>query len=115
MIIWGPGEEALANEVLGEMKTPGLPAPPTTIKELAHLLSRCAVYVGNDSGPMHLAAAMGIAVVGLFGPSDPRRVGPWTATARSVEPPTAFSKTRPIDQITVDQVVRAVTELVEIG
>jgi len=113
MIIWGPGEEALADRVLRNMKTPGMLAPPTTLKELAHLLSRCAMYVGNDSGPMHLAAAMGIAVVGLFGPSDPRRVGPWTARASAVEPPRPFSKTRRMEEIAVEQVVRAAAELSE--
>lgn len=113
LIIWGPGEEALANRVLHEMKAPGILAPRTTIKELAHLLSRCAVYVGNDTGPMHLAAAMGIAVVGLFGPSDPRRVGPWTARASAVEPPRPFSKNRRMEEITVEQVARAAAELLE--
>ncbi len=113
MIIWGPGEERLAHNILDQMRTPGLLAPPTTIKELAYLLSRCAMYVGNDTGPMHLAAAMGIAVVGLFGPTEERRVGPWTARARAVTPPEPFSKKRRMDAITVEQVVQAAGELLE--
>ncbi|HPM76142.1 MAG TPA: glycosyltransferase family 9 protein [bacterium] len=113
IIIWGPGEERLAHTILDLMQTSGLPAPPTTIKELAYLLSRCAMYVGNDTGPMHLAAAMGIAVVGLFGPTEERRVGPWSVRARAVTPPEPFSKKRRMDAITVEQVVHAVSELLE--
>ncbi len=111
VILWGPGEEALANQVLRGMKEPGLLAPPTSIKELAHLLSRCTLYVGNDTGPMHLAAAMGIGVVGLFGPSDPKRVGPWTARACAVEPAEPFSTRRRMESISVDDVARAAIEL----
>lgn len=44
--------------------------------ELAALLRRASLFVGNDSGPMHIAAAMGTPVVGLFGPTDPRVWGP---------------------------------------
>ena len=41
-------------------------------------------FVGNDSGPLHLAAAAGIPVVGIYGPVDPGRYGPWKARGRSV-------------------------------
>lgn len=47
-----------------------------TIRELAGLFRQAALFIGNDSGPMHIAAAMGTRVVGLFGPSDPRIWGP---------------------------------------
>jgi lipopolysaccharide heptosyltransferase I len=49
----------------------------TTLPQLVALTRRAAVLVTNDSGPMHLAAALGIPVVALFGPTDPRRVGPY--------------------------------------
>jgi lipopolysaccharide heptosyltransferase I len=111
LLIWGPGEEPLVDHVRQAMKRPALIAPPTTIKELAHLFTRCALYVGNDSGPMHLAAAMGCAVVGLFGPTDPRRVAPWSARQRAVEPFEPFFKNRSIDGVTIDQVYTAATEL----
>jgi heptosyltransferase-2 len=48
----------------------------TTPAELAAVLSRCDLLIGIDSGPMHVAAAMGVPVVGLFGPTDPGRTGP---------------------------------------
>jgi ADP-heptose:LPS heptosyltransferase len=47
-----------------------------TLGQLSALLSRCLVYVGNDSGPTHLAAALGVRTVALFGPSDPRQWAP---------------------------------------
>ena len=51
-------------------------AGETTVSQLAALLKRCNLFVGNDSGPMHLAAAVGTRTVGLYGPGNPRRFGP---------------------------------------
>jgi lipopolysaccharide heptosyltransferase I len=113
LIIWGPGEEPLVEAVKRNMKNAPLVAPATSIKELAHLLSKCTMYLGNDSGPMHLAAAMGAGVVGLFGPTDAARVAPWTERGRSVEPAEAFNKSRAIAGITAEQVYRAASELLE--
>lgn len=48
----------------------------TSLLEFAALLKRCALFVGNDNGPMHMAAALGVPVVTLFGPSDPAVWGP---------------------------------------
>jgi len=48
----------------------------TTPSQLAAVLAHCDLLIGIDSGPMHVAAAMGRPVVGLFGPTDPRRTGP---------------------------------------
>jgi len=49
----------------------------TTLKDLAELYRRAALLVTTDSGPMHLAAALGTPVVALFGPTDPNRTGPY--------------------------------------
>lgn len=49
----------------------------TSLKELAVLLKMSHLMITNDSGPMHLAAAMGTSVVALFGPTDPRKIGPY--------------------------------------
>ena len=49
----------------------------TSIAQSAAVLQRCSLAVGNDSGPMHLAAALGVPVVALFGPTDPVRTGPY--------------------------------------
>ena len=48
--------------------------PPLT--ELAALLKRCSLFIGNDSGPLHLAQQCGASVVGIYGPGDPRITGP---------------------------------------
>jgi len=52
----------------------------TTLPELIEWLRACAILVTNDSGPMHIAAALGTPVVALFGPTDPARTGPYRAS-----------------------------------
>lgn len=52
-------------------------AGKTSLKELAYLYSRCSVLICTDTGPMHIAAAMGCRVVALFGPTSPLRTGPY--------------------------------------
>ncbi len=48
-----------------------------TIKQTAHLISRCALFISNDTGPMHISAAMATPTIGLFGPESPRRYSPF--------------------------------------
>ena len=52
-------------------------AGATSLRELAYLYTRCRLLVTTDTGPMHIAAAMGVPVVALFGPTAPRRTGPY--------------------------------------
>jgi heptosyltransferase-2 len=49
----------------------------TTLGETAALMKKCALFVGNDSSPLHIAAATGVPVVGIYGPTDPRSYRPW--------------------------------------
>ncbi len=58
-------------------RSPIVTAGRCNLAETASLLGRCAVYVGLDSGPMHMAAMAGVPVVVLFGPTHPERVGPY--------------------------------------
>jgi ADP-heptose:LPS heptosyltransferase len=51
--------------------------PATSLKQLGALLQRCSFVVSNDSGPMHLAAAVGTPVLGIFGPTNPLLQGPY--------------------------------------
>ena len=51
-------------------------AGKTNLSQLAEILGRCDLFIGNDSGPMHLAAAVGTQTIGLYGPGNPARFGP---------------------------------------
>lgn len=51
-------------------------AGKTTIRELMALISQCKLFITNDSGPMHIAAALGVPVVAIFGSTDPKRTSP---------------------------------------
>jgi heptosyltransferase-2 len=85
VLVGGPGEEALGEAVAAACAVRPLAlVGRTTLPQLAAVLRRCALYVGNDAGPLHVAAAAGTAVVGVFGSSDPTRFGPWGPRARVV-------------------------------
>jgi heptosyltransferase-1 len=72
----GPGEESLAREV--EAASEGTASPfPCSISELIVLTRRAKLFIGGDTGPMHLAAALKVPVVAIFGPTDPARNGPY--------------------------------------
>ena len=77
LLLWGPGEREDAENIQRLMSTESVMAPATTLKSLGALLQRLNLLVSNDSGPMHLAAAMGTPVVGIYGPTNPRLQGPW--------------------------------------
>jgi ADP-heptose:LPS heptosyltransferase len=72
--IWGPGERKAVESARAAMRAPSLFAPPTGWQELGALLARCAVLVSNDSGPKHIAVALGVPTVTIFGPTHP---GTW--------------------------------------
>ena len=76
--LWGPGEEPLARACQSRMTHPSTLAPPTTWEELGALLERSSLLVSNDSGPKHLAIALGIPTVTIFGPTNP---GAWQPPA----------------------------------
>jgi heptosyltransferase-3 len=76
LVIWGPGEEGMAGEIRNSMRHPAVLIPPCNLKQLAAILSRCGLLVTNDSGPMHIAAAVGTPVVAIFGPTNPDLQGP---------------------------------------
>jgi heptosyltransferase III len=72
-----PEEESLTQSVVRQAKSRLLSiAGRSDVRTLAALLKRSALFVGNDTGAMHIAAAVGTPVVGLFGPSNPREWGP---------------------------------------
>jgi lipopolysaccharide heptosyltransferase I len=99
--VWGPGEESLAAAIGCEL------APATSLRELAWLLKRARLVIAGDTGPLHLAAALGTPVVALFGPTDPRRNGPFGQLANVVE---TWSSTKSMLSIDVDAVMRKAGE-----
>jgi len=79
VVTWGPREQALAGEVVAASGGTARTAPSTSIADLVELARAAAVFIAGDTGPMQLAAAVGTPVVGLFGPTNPLRNGPWDA------------------------------------
>lgn len=77
LVLWGPGEEALAYAVAEASNGAALVAPRTTISDLVELARAASLMVSGDTGPIHLAAAVGTPIVGLYGPTSPARNGPW--------------------------------------
>ena len=76
----------------------------------AACLARAGLFIGNDSGLMHLAAAAGIPTLGLFGPSDERLYGPWGDYARSLRGPRTFEQFKALDP-DLSQTVRHMSDL----
>jgi heptosyltransferase-1 len=77
IVTWGPSERDLAETIARESNGAAAPAPPTTVAGLAALMRDAALVVSGDTGPLHIAAAMGTPLVGLYGPTWPERNGPW--------------------------------------
>jgi ADP-heptose:LPS heptosyltransferase len=84
VVLWGPGEEALARQVAGASSGAAIVAPATTITDLVELSRPAALMVSGDTGPVHIAGAVGTPIVSLFGPSDPARNGPWAPEDRRI-------------------------------
>jgi heptosyltransferase I len=77
IVLWGPGEEPIAAAVAAASDSTAVVSPPTTIADLVSLIKSAALMVSGDTGPMHIATACGTPLVGIFGPTDPHRNGPW--------------------------------------
>jgi ADP-heptose:LPS heptosyltransferase len=76
IVIWGPGEEPLAQDVVRESAGAAVISPKTSIVDLVAIVRRAALMISGDTGPTHIAAAMGAPVVGIYGPTRPSRNGP---------------------------------------
>ena len=83
-ILWGPDEATLAAAVVRASDGAAAMAPQTTMVEMLALARAARVVVSGDTGPLHLAAAAGTPVVGLFGPTPAERNGPWDPRDRVV-------------------------------
>jgi lipopolysaccharide heptosyltransferase I len=77
VVLWGPGERDLGEEVVRHAGAAAVLSPQTSVADLAALARGAAVMVSGDTGPTHIAAAVGTPIVGLYGPTRPERNGPW--------------------------------------
>ena len=117
----GPGEEDLVREVevASEGAAKGIQC---SISELIELTRRAKLFIGGDTGPLHLAAALQVPVVAIFGPTDPARNGPYgtrSIVLRNPASPTTHARRAQPDEglleIGVDAVVDAARRLLAPG
>jgi ADP-heptose:LPS heptosyltransferase len=117
----GPGEEGIVAEVARDVPSPRI-VLGLRIPELAELLRGAKLYAGNDSGPMHLAAAVGTPIIALWGSSDSRRWRPWGVNHSVVQNPfecnpcpgyrcLVASTPLCIESVTVEQAVAAAKQV----
>ena len=117
LINHGPGEEELAAHV--EQNSDGhAVAASFTISQLMAITRKSSLFIGGDTGPMHLAALLNVPVVALFGPTDPARNGPYGTKSIVLRDPASVTSHKRIREteaglrnITVPRVLEAVYEL----
>ncbi len=121
MVNAGPGEEPLADSIANGSEGAAVPVQ-CSLAQLIALNRRIALAIGGDTGPLHLACALGRPVVGIYGPTDPARNGPYGTRFRVLRSP--FSqrdhsrRSQPesgLLTITPEAVLNAVNELLESG
>ena len=117
LVLWGPGEESMASGVVAASRGAAELAPPTTITDIVAIAKSASLMVSGDTGPLHIAAAVGAPIVALFGPTRPERNGPWARSDISLSRvdqcvchyERRCRRSRPcIDDISVDEVIAAV-------
>jgi len=119
LVLWGPGEEPLAQAVVAASQGAAELAPETTIPDLVGVARGARLMISGDTGPLHIAGAVGTPIVALFGPTFPERNGPWSprdvVVSRGAQCTCFYErrcrKTAPcIDDIGVDEVKDAVRQ-----
>lgn len=84
-VTYGPGEETWAQAIVAQAKSGAATALKTSLKEFWALAQRAQLFLGGDTGPMHLAAAAHTPIVAFFGPTSARRNGPFAAADVVIE------------------------------
>jgi heptosyltransferase-2 len=116
-----PGEKEIAARIRSTMKSRAISlVGETSMRDLAALFASCSVFIGNDSGAMHVAAAAGLPVIGIFGSTDPEGTAPvteqFTLIRENVSCSPCFLRVCPVDhrcmtRIAVDSVFDAAMQL----
>jgi ADP-heptose:LPS heptosyltransferase len=84
LVTWGPGERSLADRVVSASEGAASACFETTLLDLLAVLRRARLVVAGDTGPLHMACALGRPAVGIYGPTDPERNGPFADGDRVV-------------------------------
>ncbi len=123
VIVGAKGEEALGQTIAGLIRaTTVILSGQTTVRELMAVTKRCGLFLTNDTGPMHIAAAFNVPVVAVFGPTDWRTTAPFGPGHRLVRRPVECApcllRECPIDHrcmtgVTVDDVLAAAKRLLD--
>lgn len=115
------GVDAVANLVVA-CSSGAASAVPCTLPQLTALLRHTSLLIAGDSGPLHLAAALGVPVVSIFGPTDPVRTGPWGSPSRVLRHATSITDHRRhrepdsgLLQIGVEELIEAAESLLSLA
>jgi len=84
LILWGPGDEKDAKAIYEGLTSHPLMTPNSSFGELSALIEKCDLIIANDSGPMHVSAALGKPTLGIFGPTDPKAHRPFSENSSYV-------------------------------
>jgi heptosyltransferase-2 len=116
-----PNEREIADRIRSHMKSHAIfLVGETSMRDLPALFASCSIFIGNDSGAMHVAAAAGLPVIGIFGSTDPEGTAPvaeqFTLIREPVSCSPCFLRKCPVDhrcmtRITVDSVFAAAMQL----
>jgi ADP-heptose:LPS heptosyltransferase len=125
MVLGGPGDDKLSRQLrdVAMHRFIDLSGRVDLLTAFA-CLKRARLFIGNDSGAMHLAAASGCPTIGLFGPSDERLYAPWGEHTRVVRGPRSYEQIREVDpgftqalchmmDLSVDTVLAAAKDLLK--
>lgn len=120
VVAWGPGERHRAEAIASQAAFSAEVAPPTGLRELARLLGGATAVVGGDTGPVHLAASLGVPTVGVFLVTDWRRNGPLGARVAVVSGavavrggPRGSAEARAVRTPSADEIVTAAAALLD--
>ncbi|MFM8551126.1 MAG: lipopolysaccharide heptosyltransferase II [Nitrospiraceae bacterium] len=123
VIVGAKGEEALGRSIAELLRVPAIVlSGQTSVRQLMAVTKRCDLFLTNDTGPMHIAAAFGVPVVAVFGPTDHRTTSPvgdrHAIVRQPVECAPCLLRECPIDhrcmtKVTVDEVAAAAGALLE--
>ena len=122
LVLWGPKEQAQAVAVVDASNGAAVLAPPTSIVDLFGIAKAARIAISGDTGPLHIAGAVGTPLVALFGPTFAERNGPWsksdvvvkrTDRCECLYQRQCHVAAPCIDDIAVEEVVAAVATRVE--